>query len=301
MAKGFYKKILVAGRYEKAVIYSRVLPGDNKTVRQKKQAATTKAQQYINIKNCMERVELLLEANFDTKNSCFCTFTFSDDALPANQKHTQQIFSGFIRKLRPEFKRLGRPLRYIYTVEGDSSPSASPVDSQQWEIAPWRVKEQWEDLDNTEAQKAPETRTRHHVHCFLHLEKADYDTVRALWPYGHVYISTMKVNEISSFPRLAAYVTKEKRNEAKGNGVRAYIPSENLIQPTFKESGWCSEYDDLKLPMGAELMSEGSYNEPVYGASMKYLYYRFKRPQEPPKPYKRKGRLSTHTRKKATK
>ena len=45
---------------------------------------------------------------------------------------------------------------------------------------------------------------------------------KKLWPYGQVYISQMKANEIHAFPCLASYVTKEKREDKKGNGARAY-------------------------------------------------------------------------------
>lgn len=126
MSKGLYMRTITAGRYQKTVRYTRVLPGDAKTVRAAKQAATNAAQKYINIKNTTENLQLLLCANFDRPGkSCFCTFTFKPGAEPANQKHAGKIFAGFVRKLRPYLK----DSRYIYVVEGTSlksCPSAAP-------------------------------------------------------------------------------------------------------------------------------------------------------------------------------
>ena len=126
MSKGLYMRTITAGRYQKTVRYTRVLPGDAKTVRAAKQAATNAAQKYINIKNTTENLQLLLCANFDRpKESRFCTFTFKPGAEPANQKHAGKIFAGFVRKLRPYLK----DSRYIYVVEGTplkSCPFAAP-------------------------------------------------------------------------------------------------------------------------------------------------------------------------------
>ena len=87
MAKDFYIRIRTAGRYRLVARCSRPLPGDSDATRTAKQAATTAAQKYINIKNATERLQLLLCANFDSKEACFCTFTCTDETLPANRKH----------------------------------------------------------------------------------------------------------------------------------------------------------------------------------------------------------------------
>ena len=290
MSKGLYMRTITAGRYQKTVRYTRALPGDAKTVRAAKQAATNAAQKYINIKNTTENLQLLLCANFDRPGkSCFCTFTFKPGAEPANQKHAGKIFAGFVRKLRPYLK----DSRYIYVVEGTplkSCPSAAPVEDMEWEKAPWRKKERWEQLDSSDQGDAKGEEIRLHIHCFLNLEKGESETVRALWPYGQVYISQMKVNEIHSFSRLASYVTKEKRDDKKGNGARAYIPSKNLEKPVVT-GHWCSEHEGIVLPHGAEAIKRGAEYDDVYGSYMEYLYYRLPRPQQPPEPYKSKGKI----------
>lgn len=293
MSKEFYMRIRTAGRYRLVVRYSRPLPGDSEPTKAAKRAATTAAQKYINVKNATERLKLLLCANFDSKDACFCTFTFTDETLPANRKHTKAIFSDYLRKLRPEWKRTDRALKYLYTIEGEplaAFPSAVPVAGQQWEVAPWRDAKRWDKLD-TAAQEEPETATRFHVHCFFMLKKTDYEAVRALWPYGQVYISQMKVNEQTTFQRLASYVTKESRAGAKGNGARAYTPSLNLDQPTI-DGYWCADFEGIALPPGAEKIASGTDSNEIYGSSMEYLFYRMPRPAPQPQPYKSKGKLT---------
>jgi len=293
MAKDFYIRTRTAGRYVFVTRYSRPLPGDSETTRTAKQAATTAAQKFINIKNATERLQLLLCANFDNKDACFCTFTFNDDTLPANRKHTKEIFADYLRKLRGEWRRTDRNLKYIYTIEGDALtifPTAAPVAGQRWEITPWKDEKQWEKLDTT-PQEGTETPPRLHVHCFLVLKKTDYEAVKALWPYGHAYISSMKVNELTTFQRLANYVTKESHTGVKGNGVRAYVPSCNLEKPTV-DGHWCAEFESITLPAGAESIKQGAERDDIYGSSMEFLYYRMPRATQHPQPYKGKGLLN---------
>lgn len=293
MGKALFIRTVQAGRYRKVARYTRALPGDSKSVRAAKQAATSAAQKFINIKNATERLELLLCANFDSKDACFCTFTFRDGDEPANQKHARRIFAEYVRKLRPYLQENGRLFRYIYAVEGSplkSCPSAAPVDSMEWEKTPWRQRERWELLASNAQEEAQDEETRLHVHCFLNLRKQDYEAVRAMWPYGQVYISQMKVNEIHTFSRLACYVTKEKRSDKKGNGARAYITSLNLEQPVIS-GHWCDDHEGIVLPQGAEAIKRVADYEDVYGSYMEYLYYRLPRPQQPPDTYKSKGRI----------
>lgn len=281
-----------AGRYYLITRSSRPLPCDSEAARAAKQAATTAAQKYINIKNAAERLQLLLCANFDSRDACFCTFTFTDETLPANRKHTKAIFTGYLRSLRKVWKQDGRPFKYIYTIEGEpltSCPVAAPVAGSRWEVTPWREWKRWEQLD-TASQDGAEMPTRLHAHCFLLLRKEDYESVRSLWPYGQVYISQMKVNELTTFQRLANYVTKEIRTGAKGNGDRAYTPSTNLEQPVI-DGHWCSEFEGIALPMGAEKISSGADCNEIYGSSMEYLFYRTPRDTQQPQPYKSKGKV----------
>lgn len=303
MAKEYYIRTLTAGRYVKVVRYSRAVPNDSKSTRQHKQAATNAAQRFINIKNATERLQLLLCANFDSKDACFCTFTFRPDQLPANQKHTKTIFCDYLKKIRAEWRRKDQILKYIYTVEGESLPADTvtfPGNSQRWETEPWKDRERWAQLDCDGAQEEVEQPVRLHVHCFLLLRKSDYETVRAFWPYGQVFISQMKVNELATFSRLASYVTKEKREDRKGNGVRAYIPSLGLEQPECS-GHWCNEYEGIIMPKGAEAIKSGAEHDEIYGISMEYILYRLPRPQQISQPYKSRGAIGKPPRSKQRK
>lgn len=293
MAKEYYIRTITAGRYCKTVRYRRSLPSDSKAVRLAKRAVTNKAQRFINLKNATEKLQFLLCANFDSKESCFCTFTFDNDHLPANRKHTQAIWADFLRSLREEWKRQGRELKYIYTIEGEalaSSPNACPVDGIQWEIAPWRDKERWEMLDGVAAQDGAEQPVRLHAHCFLPLRKGDYEAVRAFWRYGHVYINQMRVNEITTFQRLAFYVTKEKRCDEKPVGAHSYVPSRNLTPPAVT-GHWCSECETVEPPQGAEVIHSG--RDDTFYTSFHFCYYRLPRQQQPSQRCKSKGRISS--------
>lgn len=296
MAKEFYMRTVNAGMYWQIARYTRALPSDSKVVRTAKQNAANAAQKYINIKNATERLEKLLEANFDKEEeSCFCTFTFKPGAEPANQKHTGRIFAEYVRELRPYLQ----DTRYIYTVEGTplkSCPTAASVAAMEWEKTPWRQRERWEQLDSKAQDEAQDEETRLHVHCFLNLRKQDYEAVRAMWPYGQVFISQMKVNEIHTFPRLSSYVTKEKRDDKKGNGARAYVPSLNLEKPVVT-GRWCNAYEGIAIPPEAEIIEHSTKREGLYGSSMEYISYRLPQPQHAPEPYKGKGKIKNRPQK----
>lgn len=292
MSKDYYIRTMQAGRFVKTVRYKRSLPSDSKAARRAKSAVTCKAQRYINVKNAADKLELLLCANFDNKKACFCTLTFAASKLPATRKDAKALTAKYFVDIRKEWKRRNKDNpKYIYTIEGEtlaSRPDARSIDADSWELTPWRDRNRWENMSAVADQEATEQPTRFHVHCFLLLDKADYETVKAFWPYGHVYINPMKVNEISTFQRLACYVMKERRDGAKPNGDRAYIPSKNLEQPVTT-GYWCHDYEAIEPPHGAELIESG--REDTYYTSFQYCSYRLPRAQQLPQPYTSRGRL----------
>lgn len=291
MAKDFYVRTIRAGRYFKSVRYRRSLPSDTREVRAAKAATTNKAQRYINLKNAAEKLQMLLCANYDVKEACFCTLTFSEENLPANRKMTRQYFISFREALRRRWHKQGRELKCIYSIEGTSlhtDPGAKPAESSQWEIQPWRVKAKWDAVDKLTKRAKPKDSIRFHAHCFLILSKADRDVVRQLWPYGHAYINPIQVDLPESFYRLSYYVTKEARNGAIPKGARSYVPSRNLEQPVI-EGHWCEEYEVLQPPANAEHVHTA--NEVTDYTSFQYCSYRLPRPKRQAKSYKSKGRV----------
>lgn len=289
MAKEFYVRTMRAGRYVKSVRYQRTLPHDTAETRAAKAVTTSRAQRYINLKNTAEKLQMLLCANFDDKNACFCTFTFDDENLPVNRKMARQCFTGFIAALRRKWQKNGLALQYIYNVEGSSAElSALPVENSQWEIRPWAVKARWEQIDTRGSRSRKKESIRFHIHAFLYLPRSGRATVRKLWSYGHVFINPMQVDLPDTFHRLSYYVTKEARNGVLSFGSRSYVPSRNLQQPEI-EGHWCDAHEVFMPPPDAENIHTAS--ETTDYASFQYVSYRLPRPPKPVKSYKSKGRL----------
>ena len=291
MAKDFYVRTIRAGRYFKSVRYRRSLPNDTNEVRAAKSATTSKAQRYINLKNAAEKLQMLLCANYDVKDACFCTLTFSEENLPANRKMTRQCVVAFREALRRRWNQLGRELKFIYTVEGTSLniyPEAKSPEDSRWEIQPWRVKDKWDTVDKLPKRVRAKDSIRFHAHCFLILSKADRELVKSLWPYGHVFINPMQVDLPDTFYRLSYYVTKEARNGAIPKGARSYVPSRNLEQPVI-EGHWCEEFEVLQPPPNAEHVHTA--NEVTDYTSFQYCSYRLPKPKRQIRSYKSKGRI----------
>ena len=290
MAKEFYVRTMQAGRYFKSVRYQRALPHDSAETRAAKAMSTSKAQRYINLKNAAEKLQMLLCANFDDRNACFCTFTFSDDNLPANRKMTRQMFTAYISNLRRIWQRAGNTLLYIYNVEGSSlvsDPSAVQPDNVRWEVKPWEVKSRWSLVDKKVSKKEG---VRFHIHAFLLLPKKDRELIKNKWQYGQVYINPIKVSLPDTFYRLSYYVTKESRNKAIPSGSRSYVPSRNLEQPII-EGHWCDAHEVFLPPANAEDVKTGS--ETTDYSNFQYISYRLPKAKKRPKSYKSKGRLNS--------
>lgn len=292
IAKDYYIRTMRAGRYCKAVRYKRPIPGDTPVARSAKNTATNKAQQYINRKSSAEKLQMLMCANFDHKDACFCTMTFDQKHLPPNRRQAQSTIKNFIRRLRNDWKQAGRELKYIYTVEGEPismHPEAVDVDEIPWEIAPWKETNRWEKLDNQQDDSKTDKAVRFHVHCILLLQKDDFQNIRSRWKSGNIHINPIKVNDITTFPRLSAYMTKESRAGDLPTGARGYVPSINLEQPVL-EGHWCSECETIAPPRDAEVIHSG--REDTFYSSYQYCFYRVPRPQQIAAPYKRKASAS---------
>ena len=291
MAKNFYVRTITAGRYVKSVRYMRSLPGDSEVVRAAKAATTNKAQRFINLKNAAEKLQMLLCANFDEKDACFCTFTFRDDELPVNRKMARQVFRSFLGAARRKWRKQGRELKYIYTIEGSAlstQPDACAIDELQWEIRPWNVKNKWEQVDKV-SKRSRRQHIRLHAHAFLILNKKERALVRELWPYGHVYINPMHVELPDTFYKLSYYVTKEARGSSIPTGAKSYVPSRNLEQPTI-DGHWCEAHETFIPPPEAECVHTA--NETTDYTSFQYVSYRLPRPKKQRKPYLSKGRIN---------
>lgn len=288
---GRYLKKISGGDLHLLFEYNKVVRGHSKSVRQAKMQSTAAAQKFINNKNAALWLQLLLYANFNVKNACFCTFTFNDDNLPVNRKMAHQYFTSFIRSMRRVYKKEGRAFPYIYTLEGASlndSPCAMAVDNINWEIKPWEVTKKWETLGhNPKKGRNMDHDVRYHIHCILILSRKDRKTAKEKWPYGISFINPISRKYQKSFVNLSYYMTKESRFGVLMPGKRSYIPSKNLKQPISTEE-WLEPHEAIQLPYGAEQI-DGDCNDTPYN-SHRFLAYLYRDPK-PAKTYKSKGRL----------
>ncbi len=281
MRRELYERTATAGRLVMKVRYSRPLPGDSKAARAAKMNTTTRAQRYINCRNSSERVQGLLAANFDNQYAYFCTMTFAPQNLPDSRTAAQKAVTTYIRVMRKERKKQGRELKYIYSIEGE--PIADPSGGgafDEWETAPWNAGERWELLGVTQASETPPPPVRFHVHIFLLLEtKADMEAVHALWRHGQVYAEKMDTTDVRTFPRLAAYITKDMRNGITPNGARSYSTSTNLDKPVIT-GRWVCESEPFTATEGAQTVYE--QKEVTMYSSFQYLLYRLPEPHRGP-------------------
>lgn len=270
--------------------YPRQLPGDTLPARSAKRCHSEAAQRYINIRDATERLQWLLCCNYDEKAAAFLTLTFDDAHLPDSRCGVRDRVKKSIRQMRPYFRNRGDPFPVIYTVEGQPERHLPQADNN-WEVAPWKDSIRWNSLDENSDNDLNEETVRLHAHMFLLLpEKSDWDHVRAAWPYGHVYINYIKVNDFRSFQRLAAYVTKESRLGVRPENEKSYIPSQGLIQPQV-DGHWCGESETIGMPMGAEYLGDGHDRDYIAGYERTWISYRFPRGANQPKPYVPKGRI----------
>ena len=273
-------------------MYTRPLPGDSGTVRAAKSLKSSGAQRYINIATCTERLLWLLCCNYDHKSAAFVTLTYADDHLPPSRADVKEDMKLLIRKARPAFRLAGLEFPVIYTVEGQPSKSLRQADSS-WETAPWKDQRRWAALDDESEVELHEEPVRLHAHAFLLLPSdEDRALIRSLWPKGRVHINYIRVNDFTSFQRLAAYVTKESRLGLRPACERSYIPSIGLIKPSI-DGRWCDADESLALPASAEELRRGGSHDASTNSHMDYLTYRFPRTNPAKqKPYMSKGRIS---------
>ena len=292
MKKAFYIRTKRAGRRVKCVRYQRPLPCDTGRARAAKMRHTKAAQRFINCKNTTEKLELLLFANFDSPLACFVTLTYDGSHLPRSKAAAKANMAKVNERMRCDKRKRGEPFPYVYTTEGAAQVSTESIDvgADAWEVCPWEVKERWEELGEKPTEWANGEARLHH-HAIMLLSDSDFDALRAAWPHGAVYISRIKVDDISSFERLASYITKDSRAEKTKTGERAYTPSEGLVQPEVS-GRWVEEYEDIVPPTGAVLISD-TRDETQYSSYHQCSFIlpkEAKLPEEYQSPYKSRKR-----------
>ena len=226
---------------------------DSLRVRAAKQAASTAAQQYMNLKNSWRELELKLAANFAARDYVV-TLTYDDDHLPPDKQAAGREFQKFIRKLRAARRRRMDTLCYVFVTEGFHRKAASSFLLEDGHLEDCRI---------------------HHHAVFSRAGPGDYDELRSLW-HGGGYIRIEPL-DVHYYRELAKYMTKEAREFGRPKvGERTWRASRNLKSYEVEYTDIPSDSMTLAPPFGAvDYESFGEANP--YGYAMfvgaRYLLY----------------------------
>lgn len=247
-----------AGRMKKVCTYTPSISRGDVQTRNHRRNATKNAQKFINARNQVERLSLILAGNFDEDDTVFLTLTHEDDKLPSTKAEEKSNWEKFSRSMSAGLKRKGKEFKYIRTVEGESietDPDAKNPCGVDYELKPWSDKQRWNEEGSIgRKQKHDNDPVRFHVHAICSLSPSDYEMARSLWPYGHVYISRVNMKDSSSFVKLASYMTKDTRKGNTRVGERCFSCSKNLSRPVI--TGEWVENDTEVIPEGAFVLED---------------------------------------------
>lgn len=155
---------------------------------------TRAAQARLNQRRARERIVRLANCNFGDGDVLF-TATFAAGG-PDTDAAAQRIVSNWMDKLRRQWAKRGRALKYIYTVE-------------------------W-----TESQA---NGRRYHLHALLNAHGFDRDWIEGLWTRGACNTKRHQYQE-AGMGGFAAYMKIYKEDQRKA-GRKAYVCSRGLKQP----------------------------------------------------------------------
>lgn len=160
--------------------------------RAKKEKETSEAQKKVNQRKAEKEIRRLMNANFQD-GDLLVRLDFFKEQLPDGSEQMQEMMAKAIRKLRQEFRKLGRELKYIYVKE----------------IGP---------------------RGGRHIHMVM--SKCDTDILRRCWPHGGIHIDPLisdgQYRKVASY--FIKYAAKTEETEGRIIGKRWY-GSRNLTKP----------------------------------------------------------------------
>lgn len=169
---------------------------------------TSAAQQFYNHKMSWRELELLIAANFGSKDY-FLTFTYDNEHLPENKEEAAACFKKFLRRLRDTRSRRKEDLYYLYVTEGYHGS----------------MEDEYFGAD----RELEDKRLHHHV-LLNSVGPGDLEEYRSLWPYGG-YLRAEPV-DVHYYQELARYMTKEAREFGRAKpGERTWRGSRNLKKP----------------------------------------------------------------------
>lgn len=209
------KKTIRAGCLVKTVLYTPPEPRDCPRARAEKSKATSAARKLINDKTAKGRLEMLFAANFKPEDE-FVTLTYDEEHLPKNRAQAVDDIRKYIRRLRVQWQRKEKELRYVYVTEHNHGDG------------------------------------RFHHHIMLSaLSENDIETIRSLWTFGKV-VDVERVEE-KEFDQWAQYMAKESGDRPLGK--RMWTCSKGLLQPTV-EYETVSNDTALTAPLRCEILEK---------------------------------------------
>ena len=183
---------VIAGPMMYLYVYPVARRALGKRSREKLGRATREAQERVNRRRNMDRLEQYMHANFDT-NDLFLTMTYDDDSMPADLSEVRRDVKNYLARLRYRAKRAGRELKYIYVIELSERRDEDPNSRERW-----------------------------HVHMVL--SGADRDTAEDAWPYG--YGNSRRLQDSKErFTGIAKYMLKRRAS------WRTWEKTRNLVRP----------------------------------------------------------------------
>lgn len=215
MAK--WKKIVVAGPLVMETVYPRINSTDSSKVRGAKRKLSSEAQQRMNMKYSYQKLEFLLAANF-SPGDLVCTFTYTDDALPAARKEAEGKLKYFRAKLSAARKKRKHELRMVWSTEHKHGDG------------------------------------RWHHHCVINSTGSDLEELKRLWTNGHVEVRPLKLDRDLSYEGLARYMAKEDREKL---GQRSWSYTRTCKQPEV-ETFIVPDDTPLQAPKGSQVIEQAS-------------------------------------------
>lgn len=192
----YIEEICVAGKTIEVSKYYSYRHHSKGEKRQTKDEPTSEAQKKVNQREAAKKLRRVMNTNF-RDGDLLVRLDFFREQSPDGSNQMQSMMQKFIRKLRAEFKKLGKELKYIYVKEIGR-------------------------------------RGGRHVHMVM--SKCDTDILRKCWPHGGIHVDPLISNgqyrKIAEY--FIKYAAKTEETEGKLIGKR-WNPSKNLERPKVKK------------------------------------------------------------------
>lgn len=166
--------------------------------RNKKSNKTTNTQEKVNLRLATKKLRRKMNHNFED-GDYLVTYDFRKEERPQSSKEMTKCMSGFLRKMRSEYKKLGIELKYIYVKELGPRGGA-------------------------------------HIHMVMNRAPDGVEILRKCWTHGGVHVDPLNTN--GQYEKIAEYFVKyaNKTIETEGKQIgKKYYPSRNLKEPVVKK------------------------------------------------------------------